>query len=129
MPSEPRWITIEEAIWINQQVVFETGESHHLREQGLLASALARPRNRWSYAGEEDVLALAASLLFGLAKNHPFEQGNKRTAAVAALMFIEINGYEWVLPDNGEFARWVLALINGQISEQELADRMAPHVR
>jgi death-on-curing protein len=78
---------------------------------------------------EKDVIRLAAALLFGVAKNHAFEQGNKRTGTVAALMFLEANGYEWVLPDDGELGEWVLALVRDEITEDELAERMRPHVR
>jgi death-on-curing protein len=129
LPSEPRWITLEEVIWINEQLVTETDEPHLVRERGLLESAVERPRNRWWLEGEEDVLRLATTLLYGIVKNHAFAQGNKRTGTVAALMFLEANGYRWTLSDRGEFAGWVLALINDETSEDELADLMRPHVR
>ena len=129
MPSEPRWIALEEIVWINEQVVAGTGEVHHLRDPALLESAIGRPRDRWWLGQEKDVVRLAATLLFGVTKNHAFEQGNKRTGAVAALMFLEANGYEWILPDNGELGEWVLALVRDEISEDELAERMRPHVR
>lgn len=65
----------------------------------------------------------------GIVKNHAFEQGNKRTATVAALMFIEANGYEWNLPDEGELAAWVLELLEDRISEDAFAEKIRPHVR
>ena len=129
LPSEPRWITAEEITWINARIVAETGEVHRVRDPGLLESAASRPRNRWELAGEEDILRLAASLLFGVVKNHAFEQGNKRTGAVAALMFLEANGYRWVLEDHGEFATWVLGLVDGDVSEDDFAERMRPNVQ
>ena len=61
--------------------------------------------------------------------NHPFEQGNKRTGATASLMFLEANGYEWSLIDNGEFGMWVLDMVNNQISESDLAELMRPYVK
>lgn len=99
-----------------------------MHDGGLLESAVMRPRNHWDYGGERDVLRLAAYLLSGLVKNHPFEQGNKRTGAVAAILFIEINGYEWTLRDDGELAEWVIAHVLGHTTEEEMADLMRPHV-
>jgi death-on-curing protein len=93
LPSEPRWITPENLILINAQRVAETGEPHQLLDEGLLESAVTRPQNRWGMSGERDVVRLATTLLYGVAKNHAFEQGNKRTATVAALVFLEVNGY------------------------------------
>lgn len=75
------------------------------------------------------MLRLATSLLYGLAQNHPFEQGNKRTATVAALMFLEANGSEWGLPDAGELAEWVLELVRDVLTEEGLAERMRPHLK
>lgn len=129
MPNEPRWIALEELIWINEREVARTGEPHRLSDRGLLESALQRPYNRWSIGSEEDVLRLAIALIYGVVKNHAFEQGNKRTGAVAGLMLLEANGYEWTLPDNGEIADWVLAVVNDQLSEEELYVLMRPHVR
>ncbi|MCG8691982.1 MAG: type II toxin-antitoxin system death-on-curing family toxin [Minwuiales bacterium] len=129
MPSEPRWLTLEEIVWINEQEVAATDEPHRLSDRALLESAIERPRNRWWLGEVRDLVRLAATFLFGIVKNHAFEQGNKRTGAVAALMLLEANGYEWVLPDNGELAEWVLAVVNDEISEERLAELMRPHVR
>jgi len=129
LPSEPAWIAADDVIWINQQILAETGEPHLLSDRPLLESAVNRPCDRWWLGQEDDLLRLATSLLYGLAKNHPFEQGNKRTATVTALMFLEANGYEWGLPDDGELAAWVLDLVGDAISEVELAERMRPHLK
>ena len=129
MPSEPFWITTDQVIWTNEKVVAETGEPHRLSDPNLLESAVERPFNRWWLGQEDDLLRIATSLLYGLAKNHPFDQGNKRTATIAALMFLEANGYEWSLPDDGELATWVLDLVGDLLSEEELAERMRPHLR
>jgi death-on-curing protein len=96
LPSEPRWLTAETAIVFNRALVAETGETHFVRDDGLLESACARPRNMWAYAGEEDVIVLASALGLGIALNHPFEQGNKRTGLACAIDFLETNGF--VLP-------------------------------
>jgi len=129
LPSEPVWITADDVIWINEHVLAETNEPHRLSDRALLESAVNRPRDRWWLGEERDVLRLATSLLYGLAQNHPFEQGNKRTATVAALMFLEANGSEWGLPDAGELAQWVLDLVENALSEDGLAERMRPHLK
>jgi death-on-curing protein len=129
LPSEPVWISADDAIWINQRILAETSEPHRLSDRALLESAIHRPRDRSRIGEETDVLRLAASLLYGLAKNHPFDQGNKRTATVAALMFLEANGYEWTLLDDGELAVWVLEMVRDDLSEEGLAERMRPHLR
>lgn len=129
MPSEPRWITRDEIIWLNEYIVADTDEPHFLSDPALLESAVARPRNRWQLANEMDMLRLSATLLYGIVKNHAFQQGNKRTGAIAALIFLEANGYEWTLDDNGELAEWVLNMVNDQLSEHDLAELMRPNVR
>ena len=129
MPSEPRWISLDQLIWINERQVAETGEPHHLRDEALLESAATRPQNRWGLGGERDVLRLATTLLYGVVRNHAFEQGNKRTATVAAIMFIETNGYTWTLQDDEELGRWVEALVKDELTEEGLAERMRPYVR
>ncbi len=72
---------------------------------------------------------IATALLHGVAKNHPFAQGNKRTATVAVLMFLAVNGYAWTLEDRGELAGWVLSLVGDRMSEEEFAERIRRHVR
>jgi hypothetical protein len=71
---------------------------------GLLA-AMARPVNRWAY-GEQDLANLAGILLLGIGVNHPFQQGNKRTALTAAKVFLQFNGYSFVAPDSEPWAHW-----------------------
>lgn len=75
-----------------------------------------------------DSVRLAVALLHGIARNHCFEQGNKRTAATAALLFLDYNGYEWVKEDTEEFGVMVERLINNEISENELAEWMRPYL-
>jgi death-on-curing protein len=87
-----------------------------------LESALARPINHWHY-GEADVVALAVALLLGVARNHPFLQGNKRTAFAAAEYFLYLNGYE-LSPahDGAELADFLIDAINGDVSEHYLIE-------
>ena len=91
-----------------------------MRDNGALESALARPVNRWSY-GEEDACFLAAAYAFGIARNHPFADGNKRTAWVLARLFLVLNGIT-IRFDKAEAIDTVLALAVGELSEDELAD-------
>ena len=83
MPSEPTWLPAELIVSFNELVVGETGEPHVLRDEGALENALAKPMNYWAY-GERDAVVLAVALLMGIARTHPFLQGNKRTAFEAA---------------------------------------------
>ena len=86
----------------------------------MLASALARPVNRWAY-GEDDLCALAAAYAFGIAGNHPFADGNKRTAWVMARLFLRKNGKGLAFTEREAIAA-VLALAAGELTEDELAD-------
>jgi death-on-curing protein len=77
---------------------------------------MARPKNRWAY-GEQDVANLAGMLLLGIGMNHPFQQGNKRTALAAAKVFLQFNGYEFVAPDSAELGVLIERSIVGMIPE------------
>ena len=93
--KEPVWLPIEAVIETNKDLVADTGEPFFLRDRGLLESALDSPKNSFFYneSGEIDIVDLATKLLLAIARNHAFEQGNKRTAFASALMFLELNGY------------------------------------
>ena len=116
MPSEPVWLTDDQVIRINQRLVEQTGEPHLLLHAGLLTSGMARPINRWAY-GEQDVANLAGILLLGIGMNHPFQQGNKRTALTAAKVFLQFNGYSFVAPDSEPLGALIERSITGMISE------------
>jgi len=111
--SEPNWLRPLDVIAICRDVVAITDEPYLLLNGGLLTSALDRPRNHWHY-GEDDMVTLAAILLLGIGQNHPFEQGNKRTAFLAAGLFLEINGYRFEV-DDSEFLG---ALIRSAIEKE-----------
>lgn len=129
MPSKLVWISAEDVTDINADAVARTGERFLLRDAGLLESAVARPRHHWAY-GEHDVIRLAVALLLGIALNHPFEQGNKRTAFVAAIEFLELNGYGLVSAANTrEFADLIVSAIEKRISDEEMTARFAEVVR
>jgi death-on-curing protein len=79
---------------MHQAQLREHGGTPGVRDEGLLESALARPRNKFAYAKRADIATLAAAYAFGLAKNHGFVDGNKRVAFVAAYVFLGLNGYD-----------------------------------
>ena len=102
MTVEPRWLVKADVIELHDYVLARTGGSSGLRDDGLLESALSRPLNRWSYEGVEDIRDLAATYGIGLAKNHPFIDGNKRAAFLGVGVFLELNG--WMLTATDEDA-------------------------
>jgi death-on-curing protein len=116
LPSEPVWLTEAQVIRINERLVEQTGEPHVLLYPGLLSSGMARPTNRWAY-GEQDIANLAGILLLGIGMNHPFQQGNKRTALTAAKVFLQFNGYTFVAPDSEPLGALIERSITGMISE------------
>ncbi|MBV9985412.1 type II toxin-antitoxin system death-on-curing family toxin [Bradyrhizobium sp.] len=123
MPSEPVWLTEQQVIRINERLVEQTGEPHLLLHPGLLSSGMARPVNRWAY-GEQDIANLAGILLLGIGMNHPFQQGNKRTALTAAKVFLQFNGYSFVAPDGEPLGAFVERSIIGMISESAFLKAM-----
>lgn len=122
--TEPNWLPLEEVLEINHEAVAETRESHFLRDQGLLEGALARPKNHYHYNGVDDMVILAVVLLSGIAQNHPFEQGNKRTAFTAAVMFLLANGYDLVAIDSEQFGELITRFVAGAIGEESFIELM-----
>jgi death on curing protein len=117
--NEPHWLSPEEVIAIDRDVVTQTGEPFLLHRAALLHSALDRPFNHWHYGSEDDVVTLAAVLLLGIVQNHPFEQGNKRTALVAALIFLELNGYRFEVDDEIYLADLIRSAAAKKVSEPD----------
>lgn len=108
------------ALALHDRQLAEHGGPSGLRDAGALASALARPVNRWAY-GDDDRCALAAAYAFGIARNHPFADGNKRTAWVVARLFLRKNALAIEFTEREAIAT-VLALAAGNLSEDRLAD-------
>ncbi len=117
---EPVWLESDVAFAIHDRQLAEHGGGTGVRDAGALESALARPVNRWAY-GEDDLCALAAAYAFGVARNHPFADGNKRTAWVLARLFLRLNSVT-IAFDPEDAIRTVLALAAGELGEEELAD-------
>jgi death on curing protein len=114
------------ALALHDRQLAEHGGPAGVRDAGMLTSALARPVNQWAY-GEYDPCALAAAYAFGLARNHPFTDGNKRTAWVVANLFLDLNGLDLRF-DERDAIHTVEALAAGELSEEELADWFREHL-
>ncbi len=123
---EPVWIDARVATAIHDRQLSEHGGPTGVRDQGALESALMRPCNQWEY-GEDDLCALAAAYSFGLARNHPFADGNKRTAWVLARSFLALNTVDLSF-DKLDALKQVQALAAGELSEDELADWFRQHL-
>jgi len=113
------WLRADVLLAVHEEQLAEHGGASGIRDQGLFESALARPANMAAY-DTPDACALAASYAVGLAKNHPFVDGNKRTAYVAMELFLALNGL--TLPaDDASCVITMLAVAASEMSEQELA--------
>lgn len=124
---EPVWLDANLALAIHDRQLAEHGGPNGVRDQGALESALSRPRNRWEY-GEDDLCALAATYAFGFARNHPFTDGNKRTAWVLARAFLMLNSVEIMFrPEDA--VTTVQSLAAGELTEDELADWFRLHIK
>ncbi len=114
------WVANEVAVAAHAEQLAEHGGGAGVRDERLLESAMARPRNVAAY-GDPDAAALAGAYAFGIARNHPFVDGNKRTAAVVAETFLILNGHR-LSANDAELAVAFAALAAGEMSEQEIAD-------
>jgi death-on-curing protein len=128
--TTPCWVLDCVVDAIHRQQIAEHGGREGIRDEGLLQSALARPRNAFAYSDPKpDIGALAAAYAFGIAKNHPFFDGNKRVAAVVCETFLLLNGYELTASDT-EFYEAFLHLADGTMSEEAMAtwirERLGP---
>ncbi len=117
--TEPIWLSVVLVIAFHDEQLREFGGPAGIREFGMLESALGRPRNKWAY-GETDLARLAAAYGYGLAKNHPFVDGNKRAALLAIVTFLGLNGIDFVA-DNSEAVLMIRGLASGEILEEGLA--------
>ncbi|MBC7785803.1 MAG: type II toxin-antitoxin system death-on-curing family toxin [Burkholderiales bacterium] len=127
--DDPIWISEELTLAIHQRQLAEQGGISGVRDPGLLASALARPRQLFAYADPPvDVQAMAASYAFGIARNHPFLDGNKRTTAVVCETFIDLNGQQ-LQAEDAEMYTVFLNLAAGSVTEAELAEWLRGHLK
>jgi death-on-curing protein len=117
--KEPVWITREVVLSTQEELLSRFGGLSGIRDKGLLDSALHRPRQLYSY-GKPDLFALAAAYAFGIIRNHPFLDGNKRIGFMAAYIFLGVNGCELQAPEE-EVVLQTLALAAREIGEREYA--------
>jgi death-on-curing protein len=116
--------TVVDAIHTDQ--LREHGGLTGVRDETALESALARAQQKWNYAEKADMALLAAAYGFGLVKNHPYRDGNKRIGFLAIVTFLGINGYEFEASDTDVITE-MLTLADGRVLEQELADWIRKH--
>lgn len=113
------WLGVRDVVAFHAEQLAQFGGRPGIRDLGLLKSALGRPRHRDTYA-KATVFELAAAYAYGIARNHPFIDGNKRTALVCCFTFLELNGWEVDVPEVDAVVTF-LALAEGKLSENELA--------
>ena len=116
--SEPVWLSPELVIAFHDEQLREFGGPTGLRDPSMLESALGRPQNKWAY-GEADLAALAAAYAFGIARNHPFVDGNKRASLLAIITFLGLNGVDFIA-DQGAAVVMIQSLAAGEIDEDGL---------
>lgn len=120
--TEIKWLLEETVYAIHKRQIAEHGGGDGVRDEGLLLSALARPKNLLNYSDETPKISvLAASLAYGITKNHPFIDGNKRTSLVVSRTFLLINGYDIDASQEEKYFTF-LKLAEGNLSEQELTE-------
>ena len=118
--KEPRWLSRVVVDAVHNDQLREHGGLTGIRDENALESALARPQQRSHYADGADIAMLAAAYGFGLVKNHPYRDGNKRIGFLAIVTFLGINGYELQATDSEVVAEFV-SLADGRVSEEQLA--------
>ena len=117
--TEPIWIANLEVLAVHDRQLAEHGGAAGIRDIGLLESAIARPQQLHAY-GDPDIFDLAAAYTFGIVRNHPFVDGNKRTGFIAGILFVELNGRRFTASEP-DATQAVLDLAIGEMSEGEFA--------
>lgn len=113
---------------IHSDQLREHGGLPGVRDENVLESALARPQQQWHYGEETDIPVLAAAYAFGLVRNHPYRDGNKRIGFLAMATFLGVNGYTFAATD-ADVVTTFLALAAGDVSEHQLAEWIGGHSR
>ncbi len=114
--KEPVWIDSRDTLALHDRVIALFGGAEGLRDDALLHSALARPRQLFTYAESPGTIEMAAAYTAGIVRNHPFVDGNKRTAFLIGVLFLELNGYRFSATEE-DAARAVIDLASGAIGE------------
>lgn len=118
--AEPVWVLKAAVLAFHLRQLAEHGGGEGVRDEGLLDSALGRPLNKFSYE-EPDIFMLAAAYAYGIATNHPFVDGNKRTAYVTALTFLRLNGFRVTASQTDKYDTFI-KLASGELEEEALAE-------
>lgn len=124
--NEPQWISREALVFLHSESLAQFGGLGGIRDNNLLESALARPRNRFLYEPHSDFSSLAAAYGFGIISNHPFHDGNKRAGLHAIGLFLRINGSR-LTATQVDVVQTILSVAAGHTSETELANWIRPH--
>ena len=123
---EPTWLHRIVVDAVHDDQLREHGGLPGIRDENVLESALARAQQKWHYADRTDVPTLAAAYAFGLVKNHPYRDGNKRIGFLAMVTFLGMNGYDLTATD-ADVVDEILALADGSVSEDALAEWIRQH--
>jgi death-on-curing protein len=123
---QPQWLTRVVVDAIHNDQLREHGGLSGIRDENVLESALARPQQKWHYSHYPDVPFLAAAYAFGLVRNHPYRDGNKRIGFLAMATFLEMNGHKLTATD-AEVVTEFLALADGRVTEAALTDWIRQH--
>lgn len=116
--TEPFWLTCQMIVAIHDEQLAIHGGAGGLRDEGRLESAIDPPKNGWAYE-QAELAELAAAYAFGIARNHPFVDGNKRISLLALYTFLGVNGIDFVVPE-AEAAAIILSLAAGEVSGESL---------
>lgn len=126
--SEPAWIDKRDALALHDRLLALEGGSPGVRDEGLLESALARPRQLYAYGEKASAIEMATAYMAGIVRNHPFVDGNKRTGFVIGVLFLELNGYRFTASEESA-AQAVLNLAAGTLDEAGLAAWMRANAK
>lgn len=125
MIAEPDWVTVDDALLYHEQLIATFGGADGVRDAGLLESALSRPQNIFAYESQ-DMFVLASAYAHGIAKNHPFVDGNKRMAFVVTRMFLGMNQLMFDPPEVDAVVM-VEGLASGEVTQELFADWVRKH--
>ncbi len=128
MADEPLWLELDEILESQSEQIALFGGPPGIRDIGLIESALIRPQNMYHYEGVDDLLLLAVRLGVGIAENHGFVDGNKRTGAVAMIELLAINGYFLDVPNDTTLGALFEAAVTGRMTEEELVEDLSAYV-
>lgn len=124
--TEPRWLLTRAVLALHSEQLAAHGGPTGVRDENMLESALARPKNIFAYVGDVSLCRLAAAYGFGIARNHPFVDGNKRTALFASILFLNLNGWD-IESSKEDLYLTFLGLAEGTVSEEDLCSWFTAH--